>query len=351
MGRIGLGIVFAIIFLSMPALSAEIKVERLTKDSDYGLITVSGAIVPGDSERFRVVSTAYKSSIVQLESGGGDVHEAIEIGKIVQVLRHSTYVENGQRCDSACALIWLAGSTRFLDDEAKVGLHAAYIGGSSGGKRESGVANALVGSYLTQLGLSERAIAFATSAPPEQINYLSLKNAAQFDIAVESLDDSDSSTAKASTGPAETKSFANVGPWAVGIDDTLQGNCFMYIRWPDGLTMRIGYLDGKRTYIAFFNDAWRSLKEDVKYPLVLETDGSGKWAGDFAGIQIGGKMALIAQAPYGIVMSYFTKTSLLRIYYENKLVSGVGLEMTSEAFASMAKCQAAQMRAYDPFAR
>jgi hypothetical protein len=46
---------------------------------------------------------------------------------------------------------------------AQIGFHAAYIE-KAGRASESGVGNALVGSYLTQIGLSENAVVYITQA-------------------------------------------------------------------------------------------------------------------------------------------------------------------------------------------
>jgi hypothetical protein len=67
--------------------------------------------------------------------------------------------------------MWLAGAPRFAGEGAQIGFHAAYLE-QSGAPVVSGVANALVGAYLTKLGLSEKAIAFVTSAPPEGMEWL-----------------------------------------------------------------------------------------------------------------------------------------------------------------------------------
>jgi hypothetical protein len=79
-------------------------------------------------------------------------------------------------CASACALMWLAGNPRYIGKGAHIGFHAVYI--ERGGKlMESGMGNALVGAYLNQLGLSHRAIAFVTSAPPEGVEWLDASKA------------------------------------------------------------------------------------------------------------------------------------------------------------------------------
>ena len=89
----------------------------------------------------------------------------------------------GKRCASACALAWLGGTPRFMGDGALVGFHAAYV--QQGGQpTENGVGNALVGSYLTQIGLSDNAVIYITKAAPTGMTWLNYRDAEQIGIDV-----------------------------------------------------------------------------------------------------------------------------------------------------------------------
>lgn len=70
-----------------------------------------------------------------------------------------------------------------MERGGRIGFHAAYI--ESGGRAsESGVGNALLGSYLTQIGLSEHAVVYITQAGPRQMTWLTLADAKQIGIDV-----------------------------------------------------------------------------------------------------------------------------------------------------------------------
>ena len=56
-------------------------------------------------------------------------------------------------------------------DGGLVGFHASYLD-EEGTKLETGVGNALVGHYLSQLGFGEKTVVFATLAPPDKILWL-----------------------------------------------------------------------------------------------------------------------------------------------------------------------------------
>ena len=120
---------------------------------------------------------------VDFNSDGGDLRAGIAIGKSIRLKSFATTVLEGQRCASACALAWLGGSPRYMGRSALVGFHAAYIK-KEGLPSESGVGNALVGSYLTQIGLSETAVVYITQAAPTEMTWLNLRNAKQIGIEV-----------------------------------------------------------------------------------------------------------------------------------------------------------------------
>jgi hypothetical protein len=89
-------------------------------------------------------------------------------------------------CVRLCAG-WLGGVRRYMTPDASIGFHAAYVNEGTF-KRESGMANALIGSYLTRLGLNDEAILYLTQAPPDYLNWLDLNAAQQIGIEVLMLD-------------------------------------------------------------------------------------------------------------------------------------------------------------------
>jgi len=155
-------------------------------DPPLDLIVISGPIQPGDEARFRAVASTTGQAIVILSSEGGNTMAGVEIGKAIRLAGFPTAVPSNTLCASACALIWLAGTPRFAEDDSHVGFHASYVV-VAGHTSESGVGNALVGAYLNQLGLSQRAIVFVTSAPPEGIEWLTAEKAQQVGIEFLSL--------------------------------------------------------------------------------------------------------------------------------------------------------------------
>ena len=106
----------------MPAIAAEITHRAQTNGPE--VITVSGEIEPDDDKKFVEMAWAPKAIIV-LNSRGGHLGTAAKIGRIVRIQKYETALHNGSICNSACTLIWLAGSLRHLERRARLGFHSA----------------------------------------------------------------------------------------------------------------------------------------------------------------------------------------------------------------------------------
>src|SRR5262245_16313159 len=86
-------------------------------------ISIVGEIGPNDFEQFKLkASPLVGKRMVALNSPGGNVFAALQIGEFIRLRGWLTFVFG--ECDSACALIWLAGTPRMMMSNAKVGFHA-----------------------------------------------------------------------------------------------------------------------------------------------------------------------------------------------------------------------------------
>jgi hypothetical protein len=201
-----------------PAWSANITHESVKGAGE--LVIISGDIEAGDDVTFRALSLKYPSAVIALDSAGGAVLPAIEIGKMVRLQGYPTLVASGSVCASACALIWVAGSKRFLSADGRVGFHASYRT-DSGKPVETGLGNALVGRYLTLLNLPEKAVIFATMASPTEIEWLTTKNEQEsgidFDLLPKGQSDSSQLT-RSDEQPSETG-------WRVAVVGACKRHC------------------------------------------------------------------------------------------------------------------------------
>ena len=185
-------------FLSVKAA----EIDKGTYADGVSVVSISGEIADGDAERFQNIIRGMGKGMVLLGSPGGAVVPALEIGRSIREENLATAVPEETLCVSACGLIWLAGAERYAEDNSYVGFHAAYTY-KQGAPSESGMANALIGSYLNDLGLPDSAIAFVTNAPPEGMDRLTPTKGRQIGIAYASL--MDKSVPRQSVKPALPK--------------------------------------------------------------------------------------------------------------------------------------------------
>ena len=171
----------AVLFFASGASAAEIRL--VSTGAPVDMVVIRGEIVAGDAERFLNIIRSVDIGAVLLESPGGDLIDGLVIGRAIRTAGFTTGVAPDTACASACALAWLAGTTRYMDPSALVGFHAAYIE-DSGRKSESGVGNALVGAYLNELGLGFEAVVFVTSAAPNEMDWLNAAKAQRVGIDV-----------------------------------------------------------------------------------------------------------------------------------------------------------------------
>jgi hypothetical protein len=163
--------------------AAEFSIVRDPNYPAVPMIFLRGEIKSGDQETFHTLTVNYDKAIVNLFSEGGNVDAALAIGAFIAIKNFATSVPPDVTCASACALIWIAGNHRYLSPSSRIGFHAAYVD-SIGGTHESGVANATVGAYLTNLGLPLTVVKFATTAPPEGMQWLTIDSARALGIAI-----------------------------------------------------------------------------------------------------------------------------------------------------------------------
>ncbi|WP_397422255.1 hypothetical protein [Phenylobacterium sp.] len=329
------------------AFAAEIESEP-SKDSEVTLISIVGTLEASDVEKFRRLAVRADKALVALKSPGGSTAAAIEIGRLIRLRGYSTLVFNGTECNSACALIWLAGERRYLSQSARIGFHATYLQ-RDGAKVESGVGNAVVGSYLTALALPERAIVFATSAPPDRLNWLSHTNAGENGISVEKIDDladDDESTSK------DAEEFGKVGSWTILVDKSLDRGCFAYASYDNDVALRVGIdaRDPIDAYIMIFGSEWKSITPEQEYKIELRFASGRKWQKTFVGTQIDELKGILLRMDDLEIIETIQRERSVSIYYRSQVVSELSLPDSKAAIERMWECQRAQRKAKDPFA-
>ena len=97
---------------------------------DGTILTLRGVIALGATKRFVALLAKHPDlRHVHLTSNGGNIFEARGIAKLILARELSTYVE--QDCSSACTLPFIAGKTRAIAPDARLGFHGYLLTNAS----------------------------------------------------------------------------------------------------------------------------------------------------------------------------------------------------------------------------
>jgi hypothetical protein len=118
--------------------SARVAILADGSDGNSARIAIRSAITKGDLAAFRAamdsVSRTAANRImgvpfvtVELNSPGGDVVEAVGIGRVIYEHSAFTMVRQGQECVSACVFIYIAGAVRTPQNSAAIGVHKPLL--------------------------------------------------------------------------------------------------------------------------------------------------------------------------------------------------------------------------------
>jgi hypothetical protein len=223
------------------AKAADITVLPAKKAGDDPIIVIAGSIAAGDDVRFRDIAAKYSRAVVALDSPGGMILPAMDIGRTIKLRGYSTAVVADDRCVSACALIWVAGSRRMMFEGAQVGFHASYLD-NDGTKLETGVGNALVGHYLSQLGFSQTAVIFATLAPPDKVFWLNAESAPQSGINYDRIPSNRTDATpqrRVTPPPVTTVVTPRPAPIAATANDRWMGDAKRTMRSPEAFALAL----------------------------------------------------------------------------------------------------------------
>ncbi|MFW9615594.1 ATP-dependent Clp protease proteolytic subunit [Aquabacterium sp.] len=141
-------------------------------------IHLKGSIDKDAAPRLARVLKLYEeqSISVHLDSPGGNLLAALEIGRLLRSVSASTHVDAKAMCYSACAFAYIGGSSRYMDRDARYGVHRASTMVDSFDTMESGqIVAALVGAYIREMGVSPALLDLSVKASANDIYLLSRK--------------------------------------------------------------------------------------------------------------------------------------------------------------------------------
>ncbi|SIN82365.1 hypothetical protein [Vannielia litorea] len=162
------------------------------EDRPEGGIRVLGAIAEGDGARFAdwLERQPALPETLWFHSPGGSVRDALEIGRLIREQGMKTAMDAGAFCLSACPYMLMAGTTRSVHAEAKVGVHQSYYGQSTVLPAFLAVEDiqhnqAEVVRYLSEMGIDLRLMQHALSTPPDEIYILVRDELTEYAVATE----------------------------------------------------------------------------------------------------------------------------------------------------------------------
>jgi len=98
-----------------------------------------------------------KTWFLQLDSTGGDVDAAMQIGRIIRQNEGTIFVPESAKCYSSCALIYIAGVTR--SSSGVIGLHRPYLASAPQSRqsieRETPLMLQQLKRYVQEMGITD----------------------------------------------------------------------------------------------------------------------------------------------------------------------------------------------------
>ncbi|MEM9278564.1 MAG: ATP-dependent Clp protease proteolytic subunit [Pseudomonadota bacterium] len=155
-----------------------------------GVLKVTGTISVGSSGTFaeKTRNIVEYIKVVELNSPGGSVSDALEISNLVREKGFATRVSDGALCASSCPLVLAGGKNRIAGEKAAIGVHQVY---SSNGNAQSAdralsdgqSVTAQITRHLATMGVDPALWIHALETPPNQLYYLSNEEIEKFKLA------------------------------------------------------------------------------------------------------------------------------------------------------------------------
>lgn len=181
---------FLLSIACLPSFAADIRVPMVSPTRSMGGIMIEGEIVEGDYAKFeKLVMQIFNPGVVWLASPGGDLVEAMRIGRLIRELKLSVWAppksgplfpmvdsKRNAVCASACFFIYAAGVERKGE---VLGIHRPYMSASAyrrmgldeAALRQS-VAMKVSGDYLREMGISSALVERMNGIGSEKIVWL-----------------------------------------------------------------------------------------------------------------------------------------------------------------------------------
>lgn len=160
-------------------LPRELQFGQIASGQDEVMVLLNGMIAPGDADRFSrwINALTTEPSGFLLNSPGGSVTDALQIGRKLRDKGLSVTVPKNAICLSACPYVLAGGVDRIVSRTSTVGVHQHYFGENTYlpafllvSDIQSGQAEVMT--YLSDMGIDPLLMAKALETPPDDIYIL-----------------------------------------------------------------------------------------------------------------------------------------------------------------------------------
>ncbi|MEL7258187.1 MAG: hypothetical protein AAFN80_10155 [Pseudomonadota bacterium] len=159
---------------------------------EQAIYRLEGDITEGDADRvIKLLQDASPApEWLVLQSPGGVVSDAIQIGRFIRETGINTRMLAGEYCYSACPYILMGGVERDVDAAAHVGVHQHYFGESTILPASFAVEDIQAGQgevmlYLDEMGIDPLIMVPALTTPPDEIYVLLPEELREFGVITE----------------------------------------------------------------------------------------------------------------------------------------------------------------------
>ncbi len=116
---------------------------------------------------------------VDVDSAGGEVFAALEIGRILREERASIRVLDGASCISSCVLLLMGATERSISKSARIAIHRPSLGATTRDARNEAGEHAIVAAlgeqlalYAQQMNVPRKIVDEMMSVPADRLRWL-----------------------------------------------------------------------------------------------------------------------------------------------------------------------------------
>lgn len=158
-----------------------------------GTLMAEGSIEPGAAARLAAELQARGEYVktVSLNSPGGALDDAMEMGRLVRSKGLATEVADGALCASSCPLFFAGGKKRLAGAKSAVGVHQFYAVATPDQRpaepaqamSDAQMTTARITRHLGEMGVDPAAWLHALDTPPRALYYFSVEEMSRYRLA------------------------------------------------------------------------------------------------------------------------------------------------------------------------